>query len=117
MKHINPTIVLADFLLAICDGEQRGISKEKLLSDLGEAFQHDDAISIMECCPSEGTMRDVTEDLANAWWERWGGPYEAVPAVFAQFLEDSAQDEHDAAEDPNGVWQRADDQYAERVGK
>lgn len=75
-----------------------------------------EAESVWKCCPSDGTMRDVTEDEAHAWWEATNEPYDPVPPMFKQFLEDEIQTARERREDPDGELSKADRDYDERIG-
>ena len=75
------------------------------------------AARILRISPETGVCEDETRELAWSWFH-YGSMVDDEPAeAFVQYIGDAVQERRDAAEDPLGVWAKADRDYAERVGK
>lgn len=87
------TITIPDFILAIFnDGEVLRTTKDELLASWAEADTYEGTGAVFfACCPSDGFMTDVTEDLAEAWWSKFGEVEGTVPECFSGWLEDRQQ--------------------------
>ncbi len=120
-RHVRPAdIRLADFLAVSVADEVAPVvvTRQQLLADYHAAFDLlEDALCIHNICLEDGTLRDVTEDMALAWYDEFGGANEALPAIFASFLEDRQHKDREAAEDRGGIIARGEREYEERAGK
>lgn len=58
-------------------------------------MQHEDALTVWELNPSEGTMRDVSEDMARKWLaESEAASWDDLPAFITDHLADYEIEEH-----------------------
>lgn len=92
-----------DFTLLIGDGWAESGSAFELRGFIFEAT------SVWRCCPSDGIMRDVTEDEAHEWFEHMPDPWHPVPPMFEPFIESDIQKAKERLEDPQGLASKADD--------
>lgn len=59
--------------------------------------------------------RDVTEDMAWAWFHERFEPHTSIPPLFERWLEDAAHEANEAYDDPRGEYAKADAEIHERM--
>lgn len=87
-KHLKPAaITIPDFVLAIMGDEVARTTRGRMETSRSEAHQYDGAV-FFECSPVDGIMRDITADLAEVWWDKFGEVEGTVPDCFMNLLGD-----------------------------
>lgn len=97
---------IPDFTLLIGDGWTETGSEFDVRGLRGLLFE---ATSVWRCCPSDGSMRDVTEDEAHEWFAGMPDPWHPVPPMYEPFIESDIHDARERLEDPQGIASKADD--------
>ena len=95
-KHLKPSEIIQSEYWTVIDGEdhQTFTSLDKARDTLERSYA---GTTVWHCMPGEGSMRDITADLAQDWFEG-ADVYDDAPEAFERYVGNDVRERRDELE-------------------